>query len=351
MKHSAWILLVSLAFPGAIRAQEDEPKPLINKDTQKAIDAGLSWLVKQQAKDGSFGTGQYQGNLAVASLAGLAIFARGKAPANKNFDKAIENAIRFVLAHEDKNQGYLHNAKAAFHGPMYGHGFAMQFLADAHEVQGDKALKAEVRRTLERAVALVVKAQNAQGGWRYQPVPTDADVSVTAVQVMALRAARDLGIKIPEATFQNAAAYIKRCQEPNSGGFRYQPFGGPPGYPRSAAALASLYRLGLTEGKEAAAAKAYLLKNDPAGAEAMLHYSYSLYFAGKAFWHASPKEFATWYERTNAELLKSQKDDHWTHAALCPHYTTAVALIVLQMPHGHLPSMKRPPVEAKKDAR
>ena len=38
-------------------------------------------------------------------------------------------------------------------------------------------------------VWLIVRTQNDQGGWRYQPVKYDADLSVTICQIMALRAA------------------------------------------------------------------------------------------------------------------------------------------------------------------
>ena len=46
----------------------------------------------------------------------------------------------------------------------------------------------EVRTKLQAAVKLIVDSQNPEGGWRYQPVPTDADISVTICQIMALRA-------------------------------------------------------------------------------------------------------------------------------------------------------------------
>ena len=47
-----------------------------------------------------------------------------------------------------------------------------------------------------RACRLIVNTQNDEGGWRYNPVPYDADVSVTICQVMALRSARNAGIEV-----------------------------------------------------------------------------------------------------------------------------------------------------------
>ena len=50
-------------------------KDMITRDAQQAIDQGLAYLAKSQHRDGYFGTGQYQGNVAVTSLAALAFMA------------------------------------------------------------------------------------------------------------------------------------------------------------------------------------------------------------------------------------------------------------------------------------
>ena len=80
------------------------------------------------------------------------------------------------------------------HGPMYGHGFATLFLG---EIYGMNPADERVRDALGRAVRLIVNSQNDEGGWRYNPVPFDADVSVTICEIMALRSARNAGIKVP----------------------------------------------------------------------------------------------------------------------------------------------------------
>ena len=51
-----------------------------------------------------------------------------------------------------------------------------------------------MRTKLQRAIQLIVttqcdKGQHA-GGWRYRPRPEDADISVTVMQVVALRAVK-----------------------------------------------------------------------------------------------------------------------------------------------------------------
>ena len=75
---------------------------------------------------------------------------------------------------------------------MYGHGFATLFLGEVYGMTGDETVKEK----LQKAVRLIQKTQNSEGGWRYQPVPYDADISVTICQIMALARARDAGIKV-----------------------------------------------------------------------------------------------------------------------------------------------------------
>ena len=87
---------------------------------------------------------------------------------------------------------------------------------------------------LQRATDLIISSQNDEGGWRYQPRPQDADVSVTVMQLVALRAAKNAGIRVPKRTFDLAIQYVKSCAMPN-GGFLYQPGIGEDGYARSAA--------------------------------------------------------------------------------------------------------------------
>src|SRR5262249_57590267 len=101
----------------------------------------------------------------------------------------------------------------------------------------------EVKEKLQKAVRLIQKCQNGEGGWRYMPVPYDADISVTIAQVMALRAARDAGIKVEKDVIDKAIGYVRRCQNPD-GGFSYMARegggGGGSGFPRSAARRAPL---------------------------------------------------------------------------------------------------------------
>ncbi len=333
---------VALAKPIRPAPDKKDAESMITREAQKAIDAGLAYLAKEQAGDGSFGTGAYKGNVAVTGLAGLAFLSAD--PNDSDIEKIVAKAVRYVLSQQNKDGLLATNGFGMQVGPMYGHGFAVLFLADAHPKIADKKLKSDTKEALKRAVKLlVVKAQNREGGWRYMPNSADADISVTACQVAALRAARDAGIEIPKETLDKAADYVKRCQD-SSGGFRYQAgLGGGPGFARTAAGLASLNRAGVKDGEVIDNGMKYLRDYDrKKDGEIVFHYYYGHYYAAKAMWYAGDKEWQKWYPTIRDELVRDQKkDDRWQLGTMGPHYCTAMALIILQMPEARLASMKR----------
>ena len=125
MRHALCVSFAWLALGTAVHAQDN----LITKDARQAIDAGLAYLEKEQAKDGSWGAGNYKGSVAVTSLAGLAFLSGNHAPDRGDFGKAVTKAIRYVLKAEDKDTAGFFQTPTATHGPMYDHGFAVLFLA------------------------------------------------------------------------------------------------------------------------------------------------------------------------------------------------------------------------------
>ena len=133
---------------------------MITPATQEAIDAGLAGLERAQHADGSFGTGQQVGNVAITSICGLAFMAGGHQPGRGRYGRVVTRALEYVLSQEDRSTpGFLTNPRASFHGPMYGHGFATLFLAEAHGMVnrrrrcGTAAADAQSRGQADRAHA------------------------------------------------------------------------------------------------------------------------------------------------------------------------------------------------------
>jgi hypothetical protein len=343
MKTPGWLLAPLLGLVGlaSARAQEAPPaKGLVTPEARQAIEAGLAYLVTQQAADGSWGTGAFKGNVGITGLAGRALLAAGDRPGRGPRGGALTRAVDYILGQEQKDPpGFF--AAGPTHGPMYGQGYAVLFLAEVHGVLPGKARKGRVKECLTRATRLILAAQNREGGWRYQPVPRDADVTVTACQLHALRAARAAGLDVPKEALDRGARYVLSCQDLQAGGgFRYMRQGGPVGFARSAAAVSALYQAGVTKGPGPEKGLAYLRAQGPGGGQAdagsRMHYYYGHYYAAQVMRRAGGKAWEDWYAAVRADLLRPQgdrqADGSWDDHRLSPHYSTAMALLILQSP-------------------
>jgi hypothetical protein len=223
---------------------------------------------------------------------------------------------------------------------MYSHCMAALALAELWGTTGDD----EIKPTVKKAVDLIVRTQNPEGGWRYEPAPTGADISVTIMQVMALRAAKNGGLHVPDTTLKKAIDYIKRCYHPQSGGFNYQPGSRGPGFARTAAGLCVLFLSGEYKAREIPKGVDYLKKNFGS----RVHYWYGHYYAAHAMHQVGrddPKEWEAWYGRLKKELLPQQSPDgSWsriTGDGVGPVYGTSIAVIVLSVPSHYLPIFQR----------
>ena len=116
----------------------------------------------------------------------------GSTPAIGVYGKQVEAAAEFLSRNTQKS-GYIARDVNGI-GNMYGHGFAMLFLSQAYGMTSNR----ELGEKLKLAVNCTIASQNDEGGWRYRPVKSDADLSVTVCQVMALRGTRDAGINVPD---------------------------------------------------------------------------------------------------------------------------------------------------------
>lgn len=317
------------AQPGQVTGEELTP------ETQKAIRSGLGWLAHKQTAQGSFGPqGGSSATSAITSLSALALMSAGNLPGRGPYGENVQKASDYIV-HSAQRSGLLSADSSS--GVMYSHGFATLFLAEVYGMTADE----EVGEALRRAVRLIQQTQNNEGGWRYMPVPADADISVTICQVMALRAARDAGIKVEKEVIDKAIGYVRRCQGPD-GGFSYQPQGGMSGsgFERSAAGVATLYYAGIFEGNDLKRGLDYVYRFRAGGGpqnRSFGHYFYGQYYAAQAMFLAGDKYWADWYPSIRQELLRRQQaDGRWT-GEVGEEYCTAIALIVLQMPNRYLP--------------
>ena len=355
MNHSI-TLLACLLTPIAI-AQPADPSPSSNQpigaqnnplaaeitpELDQAVEQGINYLVTTQLDDGSWASGRFGKNVAITSLACLALMADGHIPGRGPIGDSVDRGVEFILNSVSEN-GLI--TAQANNGPMYGHGFATLFLGEVYGMTpgGDSLRTTRIHEALVKAVRLIEQTQSEDGGWRYNPVPYDADVSVTICQIMALRSARNAGIEVSSEVIDRAIEYVRLCQNPD-GGFKYQIGSGNSAWPRTAAGIASLYYAGIYEDDAITKALTYLETTalPGKGSASRSHYFYGQYYAVQAMYLAGDQHWATWWPAIRAQLIEMQSDDgSWDDRSVGKPYGTAMALIILQMPKRYLPIFQK----------
>jgi hypothetical protein len=332
------------AQPNLVRGDE------ITEAQKQAVARGLKRLASHQLPEGIFGGGAdttYGSTSAVTSLAGLAFMEAGNLPGRGPYGANVQKCVDAIL-NRAQESGLL--VAEQVHPLMYSHGFATLFLGEVYGMTGDE----KVKDKLQAAVRLIEKTQNPAGGWRYQPVPYDADISVTICEIMGLRASRDAGIKVEKDVIDKAVEYVRNCQNAD-GGFSYMAggFGGGPGgggsaFPRSAAGVAALYYAGIFEDGAINRGLEYVNHFKPGrdfGAGGPMgfgggnsHYFYGQYYAVQAMFLAGGDYWANWYPAIRDELIARQdKTTGGWSGEVNEDYCTAMALIILQIPNRYLP--------------
>ena len=313
---------------------ELSPAELITPQTQSAIDRALNYLQRSQIKTGlsrgAFAAGGLQSGVATASLGGLAMMCGGHAPGYGKFGKAIDNAAQFVM-NNVQDSGYIQRRDLPSER-MYGHGFSMLFLSQVYGM----TRKAQIGEKLRKAVELTSKTQNNDGGWRYEPVKSDADLSITVCQIMGLRGARDAGIDVSDEVRKKCIDYVQKSQNEN-GSFRYTLRGGHSTLAMTAAGVTSLYSSGVYDGDQIKKALDRLMASKPRSSRGG-HFFYTHYYAVQAMWHAGGEYWNTWYPAIRDVLVKEQSDDgSWQTSEAGPQFGAAMGGIILQMPLNYVP--------------
>jgi hypothetical protein len=323
-----WSLVILFGTLGLSQAQElfqdsGEVSPV---QVDKLYVRGLSYLVKNQAEDGRWNEQPYGSEPAVVGLAVVAMLAHGDDPNTGPYSQAIHRGLRFLLTQMNQSTGYIGRS-------MYNHGFATLALAEAYGEVNEPRLGP----ALEKAVKLIINSQarNPFGAWRYSPEAVDADTTVSGAQIVALFAARNAGIGVPEEAIQKALRYMLRCQTPE-GGIGYTSASSPNG----ARTAIGVLTLALAKEKKSNAFKnafAYLQKAPPD----ISYQQYYLYYAAQAFFHASPEAWNEWNKKNIRTLASSQSQEGSWDGQFGPTFSTAASLLSLALNYRYLPIYER----------
>lgn len=285
---------------------------------------GLNYLVKNQQANGAWANA----DPGVVGLAVLSMLAHGDDPEQGPYHDAIHKGLDFILKAQVSSSGYI--------GPsMYNHGFATLALAEAYGAVNDP----RIGPALKKAVDLIITSQSANGfgAWRYSPESRDADTTVSGAQMVALFAARNAGITVPDKAIAAGLKYYRQMQS-GDGGFGYTN-AGDSSAPRTAIG-ALVFALGRqkagTEFKSA-------MRNLDQGAAHQDggHAHYFLYYAAQSYFHADPELWRTWNKANIEAVAQTQQGDGSWNGQNGPAFCTATALLSLALNYRFLPIYER----------
>jgi hypothetical protein len=285
---------------------------------------GLQYLAKNQNAEGSWtdSTGNEPG---VVGLCVIAFLAHGDDPNVGPNAANIRKGIEFILKQQNANNGYIGNS-------MYNHGFATLALAECYGMVDNP----KIAPALKKAVDLILSSQKRNtryNAWRYTPDARDADTTVTGCQMVALFAARNAGMGVPDDAINKGLAYLARNRSAD-GSYGYTSAGGGK---ETLTAIGSLC-ISLSKDKDSKgyqASLAYLKKK--------LDYRdryypfYWEYYMSQALFHADEPTWKEWNARNIRYLSTIQ-----TPAGNWPGnqgnaFSTAGALLSLALNYRFLP--------------
>jgi len=321
---------------GAGTGQE---RVVVDDKTEQVIRGALKYLASRQNSNGSWtaSDGERQ-EVAMTGYVLITFLSCGHLPDEGEHGKTVTAGVNYLLNNVRPDGTF-----QPIGHYMYGHGVASIALAEVYGQTKDP----RVRPKLEQVIRTIIESQNAEGGWRYNPRPNDADISVSVLQVVALRAAKNAGLDIPQVTIDRAVKYVHSCYDRREGGFTYQPGNRRPGYARTAAAIYSLQVCGQYDDPQVATGADFLFQNR----QEREWFTYGNFYAAPALYMIGGETWKKWYGQMSGILIKSvsSKGDeyYWEKSKLDQGrpvgevYCTAVYTMILAMPYHYIPLYQR----------
>ena len=360
------MLFTLTLLPGRQAAGQAPPQEIVSPQVKAAVDKALVWLLKHQQPSGYFSDQRAdrrpeRGSLpshsaALTSLAIMGLASVGHMPGDGTPEgMASQRALKFIVDHvEPDENGYLGRSDRS---RMYGHGIMTLMLTEMLGMSPDEETDRKVRSLTENAIKLILRAQQVpkseanRGGWRYEPVSSDSDISVSVWQLMSLRAAKNSGIEVPKEAIDNAVAYVRRSYQAKrdeqgnlkelEAAFSYEPYGGRQTFSTTSAGLLSLQVAGRYDIPEVIGSSNWLLKNPPEVNEPW--FFYGCYYYAQAMHQRGGEHAAVARQLTEQMLVGAQSaDGAWlprngNEKSPGPVYATSLALLSLSVYYHFLP--------------
>lgn len=331
------------SFAQVLSVRHGNPVPA---DVRTMYAAGLKYLVETQQSNGSWTGSQYGDGPGVDGLCLMAMLSCGEDPNFGAYAENIRKTVRSIIGRQSDSTGFIAQS-ANMHGSMYHHGFATLALAEAYGAVDDRLLwkgSGEEQRPIGKALELAVGAlltsqdNNPHGAWRYTPTSRDADTSCSGACLMALLAARNAGLEIPDASIDKALAYFEKSTL-KSGIVAYSAgqLGG--GDDSMARASISCLVFAVAKRKDAPPHR-YTIENlsSRISENTPQWKYYTRYYLAQALFQGDFDVWKKWND-LNIEILREEQQDNGSFDNNC--YATAMCLLSLALNYRFLPIYER----------
>ncbi len=317
--------------------------------TQEAVESGLAWVVKQQAKDGSWSLrgpyndgGSQENKPAATAMALLALLGNGNTHESGEYKDNVARGIKWLVAQQDRDGFFA--KKVQDHQQAYAQAQASLALCELYAMTRDSWLHDKAQLAIDCAEDW----QAEEGGWRYQP-RFDSDTSITGWFVMVLQSGLSAGLKVDQAVLYRVSEFLDTVQDYDGAAYSYQPRRAPSEAMTAEGLLCRQY-LGWPHSHPALQRGVDAMAND---------YNFDIdqpdfyywYYATQVLHHYGGKEWKSWNLRMREQLpamqIKRGRDagswppqaDHWGGSG-GRLYTTCFAIYCLEVYYRHMPLYK-----------
>ncbi len=370
-------LLLTTVLTDSTPAAEP-PQEVTRQQVTESIERSVAYLISRQHESGCFSDDRdpYKGkreawqrdlrenryrhprhSTALTSLAILSLASLGHQPCDPTDEgRAMARAIDYVVSDAVVDRrGYFGSQD---HSRMYGHGITTLMLAEMTGMGRDANQDRKVRERCQQAIDLILKSQSQKkswqnaGGWRYLPDSGDSDLSVTVWQLMALRSAKNSGIRVPSTAIDQAIKYLQVCYDSdrhvdgtpkkNQAGFSYQR-GRAPEFASTSAGVLALQVCGAYDYPEIDGACDFLLSEKPPDPNRAWIF-YGLYYYAQGLAQRGGEQADIARKVTEDLLFRLQRDDGSYEGRGQENsriYCTAMAILSLSVQHHFLPIYQR----------
>lgn len=358
MDDSAMVAPVQMMMSSALSGRMSGKGRLLKSgggsaESEKAVQNALKWLAAHQLPNGSWSfqaaganSGRTVANNAATAMALLPFLGAGHTPSQGDYKATVARGIEFLLTNGKRSpEGY--DLRDGGEGRMYSHGLASIVLCEACAMtaeEKDRRYKT-LRSAAQQAVFFIQNAQDPDmGGWRYEPKQR-GDTSVVGWQLMALKSGDMGGLSIDPTVMKKALNFfIHQVGYEGQSRYGYDKRIGGTDATTSIGLLCRLYLDWTPKNASLLRGADYLLNQGPNFSN-----PYYVYYATQVLHHIGGPRWTQWNSQVRDTLIGLQVKDGDDFGSWTPQnddgygqsagrlYVTALFCMTLEVYYRHMP--------------